>query len=435
MEIIKNPIKEVNEILGTQEYDPSMTYRKSYYTICLKVKNGILVYHSLLGSVILCKEFNDTAFFVANWYYVPNGFDERRLVQKVRERLQSDSIFNSLKTFTIYPTTDCNAKCHYCFENGRKKNKMAEQTAFMASRYIINNSNQNKITIRWFGGEPLYNQTAIKTICNDLQIHGVDFESKMATNGFLFNSTLIKTAKTDWKLKQVQITLDGTEDIYNVVKGFTTKVNAFKKVIKNIHLLSEQSIHVVIRLNVDKISIDNQKELVENTLISEFEGNKYVSIYTHLLMEALRKYDKTEMHQLFKLKKEIDRIIFRHGLSIHTATPTNPKLYKCIADNRESVTILPDGKIGLCEHYTDDKYISDLNTSESFDFNQISEIRTYNTELVLCKKCQFYPRCVRLINCPDSGICNLEIKRQNINYIKDEMASEYHKWLLQKNKS
>lgn len=432
MEIIKDPIKEVLVILGVQEYNPSKRYRKSYYTMCVKVKRGVLVYHSLLGSVILCKELIVNNFFVANWYYVPIGFDERRLVSNVRNQLRTKPVFNALRTFTIYPTTDCNARCHYCFERGRKSNRMTEQTALLAAQYIIN-SNQNKITIRWFGGEPLFNQAAINTICDNLQLYNIDFESKMATNGFLFNSTLIKIAKANWNLKQVQITLDGTEEIYNKVKGFKTTINAFQKVIKNIHLLTEQTIDVVIRLNVDNQNIDNQRKLVENTLISEFHGNKHISIYTHLLMEALHNYDKTEMHQLFKKKNVIDRMINQNGLSIHTSIPSKPKLYKCIADNRESVTVLPKGKIGLCEHYTDQKYISDLYSSDSFDFVQISEIRTYNQELVLCRKCHFYPRCLRLVNCPDSGICNREIKKQNIQYMKVEIMSEYHNWLLQFN--
>lgn len=428
MNIIKQPIKEVLDILGKQECRESAQYRLSSYVISVKVKEGILLYNTLLGSIVLYPSIVIDPFLIANWYYVTTDCNEHQLVEMVRNKLRTSQPFSRFTTFTIYTTTDCNARCYYCFENGRKRISMKDSISHLCSQLIVNKSLGDKVTIRWFGGEPLCNQNAINIICNNLNKSGVKFESKMATNGYLFDSNLIMHAKNRWNLIQVQITLDGTENNYNKIKKIKTNLSAFQKVLSNIQTLSNNAISVVIRLNVDNTNIDDQFELVKNTLIPIFEGNSYISIYSHLLMTALYDYDKKDRMVLFKKKQKIDRMLFRHGLSTHKGVPHKPSIYKCIADNRESITILPNGKIGLCEHYTEEKFISDLQHFETFNMEQISHIRTYNKELNLCKKCPFHPRCIRLIHCPDCGICNLEIKHQNIQFMKDEVISEYLRW-------
>lgn len=69
--------------------------------------------------------------------------------------------------------------------------------------------------LAWFGGEPLYNAQVIDLICNDLVERGIGYESSMISNGFLFDEKLIKRAAELWRLRQIQITLDGTEGVYN----------------------------------------------------------------------------------------------------------------------------------------------------------------------------------------------------------------------------
>lgn len=57
----------------------------------------------------------------------------------------------------------------------------------------------------------------------------------MVSNGYLFNPTLICEAVDVWKLRKIQITLDGTESVYEKIKQFGDK-QSFQKVIENIRL-------------------------------------------------------------------------------------------------------------------------------------------------------------------------------------------------------
>ena len=55
-----------------------------------------------------------------------------------------------------------------------------------------------------------------------------------------------------WALRQVQITLDGTHDVYNSVKGYVLpKEDPYLRVLNNVDNLLTEGISVSIRLNMD----------------------------------------------------------------------------------------------------------------------------------------------------------------------------------------
>ena len=197
---------------------------------------------------------------------------------------------NNTVKITISPTLACNFNCPYCFEDHSDKNTMTLEMQDKVINFIKNIlifSNKKHLRIFWFGGEPLYNQKAINSICNILNENNIDFTSKMATNGFLFSNCNIDKACNVWHLKHVQITIDGTETEYNRIKNYkcSNSINPFKKVLKNIDLLTSKGIQVVIRLNIELKNVVDQINLVNDVLIKRFANNKNVSIYSHLLME------------------------------------------------------------------------------------------------------------------------------------------------------
>ncbi|MBP3801509.1 MAG: 4Fe-4S cluster-binding domain-containing protein [Clostridia bacterium] len=65
----------------------------------------------------------------------------------------------------IFTTLGCNANCYYCYENNLRNNKykMSKETADKIISLLIKN-NKKKISIGWFGGEPLYNEEIIDYI-------------------------------------------------------------------------------------------------------------------------------------------------------------------------------------------------------------------------------------------------------------------------------
>ena len=431
MKVIQQPIKQIIETIGYQEIIKSKRYRPLRYTLSIQVDKGILIYNILLGSLVLREPGEDhNEFMIKTWYYVIEEFDDIRLVKELRKKLKRLEGRNiPLTTYTIFSTTDCNANCPYCFELGRTKMHMSLDIAKKSALFILGHAQGHKVNFRWFGGEPLYNQAPIDCICSILKEHKVDFISRMATNGFLFDNNSLNKAKQLWNLTQVQITLDGTRELYNKTKKYNNNVDGFERVLENIVLLTKNNIEVVIRLNVDNTTIDSQLKLLKDELFPRFAGNRYITIYTHLLNDTLITIDSSKREKMFCGKRELDKLIVDNGFSRHKFIPKTFKLYRCIADNKHSITILPSGKIGLCEHFTESYYISNLDNFEKIDKKAVKNLRRYKKDLKICLDCVFYPRCIRLVNCPDMRICCEELKNQNVDHLKTEALNEYKLWL------
>lgn len=426
MKIIVPGIKEVLNIIGTQQYHPHITYRPITFLVNNIVGEGTLLYNTLTGSMFLV-ECNENVYrdLIENWFFVPSNFDDMDLANKVRYRLRSNQEEEVITTYTIYPTTDCNANCSYCFESGKPKINMSKETAIKIANFIAQKYVGNNISFRWFGGEPLLNQMAIDTICGALKERNIIYSSKMATNGFLFGMRSIDKAINLWNLKQVQITLDGTKEKYNETKKYKSDIDAFEKVVNNIQLLVQNKIHVNIRLNVDITNIDDQISLVKDVLSNFKSYRNKISIYSHLLIDALLEISDVERKMLLTKKNQIEDEIANLGLTIHKYIRKEPKIFRCIADNRKSYIIMPMGQIGLCEHYIENRFISDINQPNRVNKHEREKIREYCETTNLCDNCAFYPLCIRLKICPDNKYCFEELKMHNIHNLKIEMLNEY----------
>ena len=85
--------------------------------------------------------------------------------------------------YTILPTTGCNARCVYCYEEGWPVKTMTPETADAVSEFICRTRQMKEIELRWLGGEPLCAPAIISRICRTLRDRGVEFHSTTTTNG------------------------------------------------------------------------------------------------------------------------------------------------------------------------------------------------------------------------------------------------------------
>ncbi len=425
MQIIYNTAKPFDKLLKKQKPKAGATYRPMYYVVEQPVDEGLLLYHTMTKAFLLLTPEEaeiykthpaDLQQLIDLWFLVPEDHDDRLLARQIRDVAKMlEEKTGAITNYTIYTTTDCNARCFYCFEKGRPRIPMSRETAMQTANYIISHSQGKKVSIKWFGGEPLFNMTAITLICKRLKEFGVDFSSKITTNGYLFDDTNINEAKELWQLRLVQITLDGTEEIYNRSKAYIYKdVNAYQRVIDNIHRLQNANIHVSIRLNIDMYNAKNLSELVDE-LHKEFIDSKGISVYLHPLYEEVKGsialHDEQKRKFIFDRMSEIEARLREYGFYKPRRLKREIRTNHCMADNDHCVVITPDGHIGKCEHFTEDHLVGHIEHDEQ-DTQMLEAFRSVREESDMCATCFDYPNCIWLKLCEVHTCCYLE-KREH----------------------
>lgn len=404
-------------------------YRLNKFVIKVNVRDGWMLYNTTTGSIVHINStedlYNSLDKLVDMYYYVPLAFDEVMWVNKLRTTKNSESKDRLLNGFTIFTTMDCNARCFYCYEKGQPRISMTDKIAKDTADFIKKMSSNNPVDIRWFGGEPLLNTNAIDIICNTISKNGVRFKSSMITNGLLFTDSIISKAKNLWKLKRVQITLDGPKDVYQRAKSYKGAVgDEFDRVIDNISKLIKDQIKVSIRLNQGFYNTSDLLELID--VLSDHFGEKdLVSVYNNLLYDENVELDNLSETEIYESFIKIQNKLIKLGLLRSKPLKKKLKICHCMADNDSSVIITPKGEIGKCEHFTNKHLIGNIYDSQ-FDLNEILRWKEQYQPTPKCFKCPLYPQCVRIKMCPEEReLCTLSQCENKIELIKRALIKKY----------
>ena len=404
-------------------------YKKLTFVRRLQEENTVLCFNALTRELIsfpMDEEHKPETgdYLRRNHFLIPENCDEVKLVKQVRDivSLREQRAFEP-HYFTILTTTDCNARCYYCFEAGCKRETMSLDTAITVAEYIEKCSKDEKAILNWFGGEPLCNSKVIDLICEKLEADGQRFTSTMVSNGYLFDEETVRKAVEKWKLKNVQITLDGTEEVYNRTKAFIYKnVNAFRRVFRNIGLLTENGIKVSVRLN---IGLQNREDLY--TLVGQireaYGDNKNIKLYSHELFSDSSEEKKYALGA-FGAKVEMDKKLFELGLRKPAGLSRDLKTNYCGADSGKSVVIMPDGDLTLCEHFEGAGILGNVKDGVT-DPGLIDWWREQKEETPLCHSCTLYPGCTRIEHCPNTGRCTPEMRDFYIDNLDRSIRYEY----------
>ena len=434
MKIIIPTASLFEQTVGRQKRADGQQYRLMTYVVQQPVDDGLLLYNTLTCSLVLLTpdetaDITTQRELIDRWFLVPQEHDDRKLRRQVRQMAALlTPAPKVVTTYTILTTTGCNARCFYCYEQGTKPVTMTAETASQVVRYIVAHRGDEKVTLRWFGGEPLVNAKVIDQICTELNGQGVPFRSKMITNGYLFDADLVERAKELWQLQCVQITLDGMAQTYNLVKDYVYRgVNAFERVLENIGQLTAAGIRVEIRLNVGKHNIGEMSELVE-LLHQRFGTNEHLSIYSCVLYGERSPEDIAE---LFAQQMQLEQQIAECGYC-HQRLPKDIKPNCCMADDNGSVVIAPDGHLGKCEHFFDRELFGHIDSEERNEAI-IRKFKERQADIEACTICPFYPLCNSLVMCPNHNICTPEIQQMTMHKTTEAMKYEYECYLKNEN--
>ena len=438
MEQIIKANEAVISILG-REKAPVAGCRMLHYCISTPVEEGMLLFNMLTRELLLLTEEEyagalELPYLRKQWFVVPEETNDKQLVGLVRW-IQSTMTKESkaITGYTILTTTDCNARCFYCYELGRSRIPMSEETALKTAAFIKKNCGGKEVRIGWFGGEPLYNTRAIDLICDTLRSEGVSFRSSMISNGYLFDDEMVAKAADRWNLERVQITLDGTEAVYNRCKAFIYKEgSAYQVVTGNIARLLDKGIHVGVRMNMDFHNAEDLMQLSDE-LARLFKGKTGLTAYPHLIFD-----DKTAWDQRYSLEKWTRLYEAMHRLedkliSLGIYSLMEPRLRKdlpqhhCMADDGSMIVITPDGSLGVCEHFSESELIGHIDSPER-NKAVIASFRQRCDEIPECATCFFYPQCHGLKKCPDRIPCIPPERQSARRLVQRAMVNEFRRW-------
>lgn len=426
-------------VLGEQKISNNKEYRLLQFCYIEKIDESTIIYNTMTNQMALLtdeetdeiKKFpnllSDCLIQLAkDWYIVPVDNNDIKLADQFFQLVNSIIKSNSITSFTILPTLDCNARCFYCYENGYNRDRMTLQTAKDVAKFIITRSNGNDVYIKWFGGEPLYNILAIDTICDELISMGINFSSTMISNAYLFTDNIINKSIEKWRLKGIQVTLDGTEEVYNQIKAYITKdkFSPFIRVTDNIEKLLNANINVQIRLNMSKENYDDLMKLID-WIEKRYTNTSLLNVYTTLLYQSYDLNDD-ELRELVQLNiKQTAKIIENELYKI--SLPKEKFSRGCMAQNDSSIVISPTGSLGKCEHFSDGEKACGSIYSNEIDKDCIAYWKHSNI-FEECHKCAEYASCGGYDRCPNfKGRCSI-LKELKEYKVKEQIKYVFGKW-------
>ena len=115
---------------------------------------------------------------------------------------------------TIALTRACNFNCVYCYEHDRKPIYMSDEVARDLIDFIKRFPALARLSITWYGGEPLLCFDRICSLTDKIKELDIAFTAMLVTNGYLLNEET-SSKLTDLKIETVQVTVDGREPIHN----------------------------------------------------------------------------------------------------------------------------------------------------------------------------------------------------------------------------
>jgi len=280
---------------------------------------------------------------------------EEREIEKVLA-LRNATNFSSTKAgFQILPTTACNARCFYCYEQGFPIQTMTPETLEATAKFIINYSEgMQEVNVTWFGGEPFMQEGLIQKFSEQLipalERKGIQYGASVITNGSFLSDMDVEKIKETYRITNVQITLDGSGDTHITRKGFVAPEIEYQTIMQVIAQLTNHQVETWVRINVDRDNLESCLTVIDD--LKGLDADKdYLWPYVAPLYSVKNSsacFNSDELNTVFSqvYRKLIDCSFIKtvNGLPMHF-TPAI-----CSASQQNNYVIAPTGDILKCEH-------------------------------------------------------------------------------------
>jgi uncharacterized protein len=350
-------------------------------------------------------------YLVDRGYLVRKGVNEYRQFQQVfgEQHYRTDAL-----ELILMASEDCNFRCTYCYEDFTRGTMVPEVRESIKNLVRRRIKKLNRLSINWFGGEPLYGWEAIQDLApffvEMADEHEVPFGSHMTTNGYL-----LTPEKADqllaWRIRNFQITLDGLPEHHNHSRPGRDGSPTFERIFDNLKSLArrDDEFHVRLRINFDKVNSGSMPQLIE-MLAEEFRNDPRYNLSLHAVGKWGGPNDADlevcGVEDTSRIRRDLLAEAKRQGLGFISLKDTlQPGSHVCYAARPYNFLIGATGKVMKCTIVLDKD-----------DYNVVGqitpegELKLDNDRMALwtepafeqdsqCRKCVILPTCQGL-HCP-----------------------------------
>ena len=297
---------------------------------------------------------------------------------------------------TILPTRGCNFGCIYCYEQDRPNVLMNEQTEKAIVKFVCSNSNLKRLSVVWYGGEPLLNFDSMVRLTKMFKQLNIEYSAKIVSNGYLLTKEKADLMK-DLAIRNIQITFDGSEEIHNQRRFLLGGQPTYRKIMDNLkYLLSiNKEITIDIRTNIDRRNKDDYNKFYQD-FKSEI-NDKRVTMYPGFVSDLLSSECVSPEFNIseggYKAQFILD-IFDKYGIEIKSFLPKYRR-HSCVASKYFAFVIGPEGELYKCWRMVGNQKEAIGNVNDgSFDMVKFSKylIGDYTLDSK-CLQCEFITLC------------------------------------------
>ncbi len=330
-------------------------------------------------------------------FIVPSEEADVRALEKFFATIRDD---NAVLRPTVLTTYACNFRCTYCIEQGVKQMApMSQESASAAAAYIIEQFKRlgsRQIALTFYGGEPLMNIPAIRTVARTLKTfadaEGVPFGFGFSTNGSLLTPAVIEELKP-LGMTGAKITLDGPREVHDRNRPFRNGRGSFDLLLDAVRAAVDLT-EISIEINFNDENAERVGELLDLLASHGLERKIKKLLFSPIsAVPQDRQAAKpgTEVPCAMMTLESTRRLLGLQALAVGKGFPVNTVVVAHVCEmttKPSSFTIDPAGTLYRC---------GGLVGREEFSFGSLGEPendRFMGSELWRrCTHCAFAPLC------------------------------------------
>ena len=297
---------------------------------------------------------------------------------------------------TVAVTQACNFDCSYCFE-GNKIGKTMSDAVEDRLIAFIKGYKADKLSITWYGGEPLMAYDRILSINKRLKDIGKKYDAGMITNGYLMTKERAESLN-DLHVTYLQITLDGGAKTHNSRRYLKGGGETYEKILEGIDNVMNSSFKGMLHLRVN-VDARNEEEFVE---VYKYMQDKYPNDFGKRLSVYpgfVKGDDHPDVSCFFDAVQQgefVSKMYEKYNIAPLIVYPARAS-QQCTLTKRNAFVVGPAGELYKCwdDVGVKERIVGTLSCNNNWNIPLIAEgmVACSYLDSEECKNCLYFPIC------------------------------------------